>query len=91
MLDEPGDVPEPVPGLLRDIEPKPVNFFDNDINRPLMPRLRDAIWSFQVTMQCSINGTIDWVTIPRTKVLIAVTSDSYKNRGELDARWGSSA
>jgi hypothetical protein len=52
------------------------HFFDILMNRPLIPRRRDATWSFQVATHLSIEGTMDWVTISRMNVLMAVVSDS---------------
>jgi hypothetical protein len=49
-------VPKPVPRI---DEPKPVHFRDSDMKRPLMPRLREAIWSFHVLTQRSMTGKTD--------------------------------
>jgi len=52
--------------------------FDMERKRPLIPRLRDATWSFQVAMQRSMNGiTLTWA-ISRTMVWMPVASESGK-------------
>jgi len=60
------------------LEEKGVQRFESDMKRPEMPRRRDRICSFQVTVLRSIVGMMDCVTSSRTKVRRAVTSESKR-------------
>lgn len=61
--------------LERELEPKPAHRRDIDINLPLIPRLRDATWSFQTATLFSMNGMTDCTTSSRMNALIAVASE----------------
>lgn len=57
-------------------DPKVVQRLERDMKRPDSPRRRARTCSFHVWMLRSMWGIMDWATSSRTKVLMAVTSDS---------------
>lgn len=67
--------PDEPPILERELEPKPAHRRDIDINLPLIPRLRDATWSFQTATLFSMKGMTDCTTSSRMNALIAVASE----------------
>lgn len=64
--------------LERELDPKPAHRRDIDMNLPLMPRLRDATWSFHTATLFSMNGITDCTTSSRMNALIEVASESKR-------------
>lgn len=63
------------PAELRDEKPR-VKRLETEAKRPVMPRRREATWSFHMADRRSMPGTTDCVTISRTNARMAVASDS---------------